>query len=117
MLSFYLYSGRGGQLYSKISAALIVTSILAYSSEVVAAPALYDTVDLYAEPSSQSSIIGKGSAGPVAVIQRRGYWVQINSSEGMSGWVMLDHVQMDETTQWMAPIDPLRDTGRLGAGR
>ncbi|MDQ6998392.1 MAG: hypothetical protein Q9M17_06735 [Mariprofundus sp.] len=94
---------------------IIVAVSILFTTSVIAAE-LYENQTLLSEPRLAAKSAGQGLAGPVSVIERRGYWVQLKAG-AVVGWTELEHVKMDETMQWMGPIDPLRDTGRLGAGR
>lgn len=95
-------------------AALTVLLACALHVQAARAAELYNDQLLYAEPSVKAAHVGTARYGSVEVLERQGFWVNIQAA-GISGWTMLSNVGMEETTTWMnPPVDVLRDTGRLG---
>ncbi|RLL55900.1 hypothetical protein D8Y20_00170 [Mariprofundus sp. EBB-1] len=103
-------------MFTRLIPLICVTVVCFCSPALLVAAELYAEQVLLEEPSKKSVSVGIGAKGVVSVIERRGYWVKLKAGN-VVGWTELGHVKMDETVQWMAPIDVLRDTGRLGKAR
>jgi len=84
--------------------------------ETGAAAELYSDQPLHAEPKASADVIGEAVHGKVVVVERRGFWVKIQSAS-LTGWTKLSHVYMKPAMTWMPPIDILRDTGRMAVGK
>jgi len=103
-------------MFARLMVVIMVLAGNIYSPESLLAAELYKEQTLLAEPGIEAKPVGKAAMGEVQVLERRGYWVQLKAGE-ITGWIQLKHVKMDETMQWMAHVDVLRDTGRMGSQR
>ncbi len=103
------------QLFAYPLAFMLVWMTLALTAQ---AAQMYSEQTLYAEPSVRAEPVGIARLGEVEIIgQRQGFWVMIQTSEKIEGWLKVSHVEMEETEIWMEPIDSLRDTGRLAVSK
>ncbi|MDX8396981.1 MAG: hypothetical protein R8K49_01545 [Mariprofundaceae bacterium] len=73
---------------------------------------LYDDKALLLEAHVASKTVGLAPKGEVTVLDRKGFWVNIQSGK-LQGWTQLSTLKMEEEIQWMRPMDVLHDTGRL----
>jgi len=101
---------------SKSMRVVLVLAGLFVCGASVNAAELYSKTDLFAEPGVQSEVTGTAPKGEVSVLERRGYWVKVQSGKKIVGWIKLSKIKMQEKIKWMKPIDTLHDTGRLSSG-
>ncbi|MDX8405282.1 MAG: hypothetical protein R8K50_03935 [Mariprofundus sp.] len=93
---------------------MLITLLLFSSTS--RAEELYSEQEVYVSPSLKSAVSGTIKQGNVAVLARRGFWVKIKSGDTL-GWTKLSNLKMQESLQWMGPIDTLHDTGRIAGSK